>query len=80
MLSRRICNDAQAEYSHAADIDRRKHEEELVAEIRLERRGDLGHNEVEQPLRGTRCRKTVMPSASGEDISHIYPPVSRIKL
>ncbi len=73
-------DNVQAEDGHAADVDRREHEEELVAEVRLERRRDLGHDEVEQPLRRAGCGEAVVARACGEDISHIHPPVLQIGL
>ena len=36
----------QREDGHAADVDRREHEEELVAQVGLERRRHLRHDEV----------------------------------
>ena len=44
--------DAQGEDGHAADVDRREHEEELVAEPGLQRRRHLRHDKV---YMGMRC-------------------------
>ena len=42
----RECGGLQREDGHAADVDRREHEEELVAQVGLERRRHLRHDEV----------------------------------
>lgn len=38
--------DERSEDGHAADVDRREHEEDLPAEVRDHLRRELGHNEV----------------------------------
>lgn len=41
-----VGRNTQGEDGHAADVDRPEHEEELVAEVGLERRRHLRHDEV----------------------------------
>ena len=38
--------DPQRKDGHAADVDRREHQEQLVPQVGLERRRDLRHDEV----------------------------------
>ena len=68
---------SQAEYNHAADVNRRKHEEDFVPKVRDERGGDFSDNKVKQPLRGAGRSETVVPCASREDICHIDPSAGR---
>lgn len=65
--------DQQREGTHTSDVDGGEHDEELPAELGYQGWGDLGDDEVEQPLGGRSEGETVVASAVGEDVGDVDP-------